>query len=224
MKLTRVYSFLPILMALCLSACGSVTPTFQPAVTVVLAPDTRTTVSSEDLDAARRVMQERLDALAPASSRVTVDGGNLKMELGRVANPDMVIAGTTHAGIIEFWESSTPLETGMTVPTNLVPALTGMDIAKARAEKNQADNTWQVLVEFTPKGADTLAQLTASKVGQYLALSRDRQIVTSPRIQAPIRGGPVAIAGAFTEGEARSLAAVMSSGALPIPLKIISVK
>ena len=101
--------------------------------------------------------------------------------------------------------------------------MNGLDIAQARADKDRASNYWQVLLQLTPSGAEKLAQFTGSNVGRYLVISSDRQVVSAPRIQGAITGGQAVIAGAFTELDAKLLVAVINSGALPVPLKIVSI-
>ena len=59
-------------------------------------------------------------------------------------------------------------------------------------------------------------------MGRYLVFSSDRQVVSAPRIQGAITGSQAGISGAFTELDAKSLVAVINSGALPVPLKIVS--
>jgi len=223
MQRTCFYPFLLVLTGLALDACVSAEPTFQPAVTIVLAPDAPSAVSSEYMEATRLVVQERLDAVFAASSRVTVDGSYLKVELSSSENAALAGNLATEIGIIEFWRSPTPVEPDTAVPSDLVPVMNGLDISEARAERDRAGNTWQVVVQFTPSGTEKLAQFTASKVGQYLVISRDRQVVSAPYVKEPITGGQAVIAGAYTEIIAKSLAAVLNSGALPVPLKIVSV-
>ncbi|MCL5998933.1 MAG: hypothetical protein M1546_23175 [Chloroflexi bacterium] len=223
MKGARFYPLLLILAGLALGACANAKPTSQPAITVVLAPKIPGAVSSEVLAATRRVVQERLNMVIGAPTRVTDDGSNIRVEIssGKDVSFAAHLAGKT--GIIEFWDSPTPMAAGSTVPSVLVPVMNGLDIAQAHVERAQTGGAWQVIIRFTPTGAQKMAQFTASHVGKYLVLSQDREVVAALLIQSPISGGEAVISSALTEVEAKALAAVMNSGALPIPLTVVSV-
>ena len=76
---------------------------------------------------------------------------------------------------------------------------------------------------MTEEGGTTFGSYTASHIGQFLTIVLDKQVVSSPIIQASIsRQGT--ITGNFTSEEASNLALQLRFGSLPIPLKIEGVR
>jgi len=93
-------------------------------------------------------------------------------------------------------------------------------------------NRPQVNIEFDGKGAKAFAQITGdygpngpmnadSQVGRQLAIVLDGTLYSAPVIKQQIFGGKAEITGNFTQQEARRLANVMRSGALPAPVEIV---
>ena len=93
-------------------------------------------------------------------------------------------------------------------------------------------NQPQVNIEFDGKGAKAFARITEdygpngpmnaeSDIGRQLAIVLDGTLYSAPVIRQPIYGGRAEITGNFRLEEARLLANVMRSGALPAPVKIV---
>jgi protein-export membrane protein SecD/preprotein translocase SecF subunit len=76
-----------------------------------------------------------------------------------------------------------------------------------------------VTFQFNRAGAERFGDFTAGHVGEILAIVLDGKIISAPRINDPIRGGEGLISGGFhSMTEARTLATLLNSGALPVPL------
>ena len=76
-----------------------------------------------------------------------------------------------------------------------------------------------VSFELEPDGARVFGDFTTENVGEFLAVVLDGEIITAPEIHEPITDGHGQISGGFkTMAEARVLANLLNSGALPIPL------
>jgi preprotein translocase subunit SecD len=76
-----------------------------------------------------------------------------------------------------------------------------------------------VSFEFEPQGARVFGTFTRENVEEILAIVLDGEIISAPRIDEPITEGQGQISGGFRNiGEARLLANLLNSGALPIPL------
>jgi len=107
------------------------------------------------------------------------------------------------------------------------PALTGRDVARARAFRDEATGRYEVSVRFTPAGAKRFEQLTRQMVGRRLAILLDNQVSAAPVVQAPIPGGEARISpGGFKDPttqrlEAEELAASLEAGALPGKLELL---
>ncbi|HTE21252.1 MAG TPA: protein translocase subunit SecD, partial [Armatimonadota bacterium] len=75
-----------------------------------------------------------------------------------------------------------------------------------------------VTFELNGEGAERFATFTQENVGEILAVVLDNKIISAPNIQTPITEGSGVITGSATMTEARLLANLLKSGALPIPM------
>jgi preprotein translocase subunit SecD len=103
--------------------------------------------------------------------------------------------------------------------------LTGDAVSEARAAFTAAGQTddptqlgWRVDFELNSEGADTFAEITEDLTGSQLAIVLDRRVESAPSVNESIPGGTGQITGSFTEQEARDLAVVLQTGALPVEL------
>jgi preprotein translocase subunit SecD len=98
--------------------------------------------------------------------------------------------------------------------------LTGRNVKTARVE---LDSYGQPAIRFQldDEGTQGFAGYTATHIGDILAIVMDNVVLSAPRIQGAIPEGQGMITGKFTREEADSLAAQMSSGALPAPLRVL---
>jgi preprotein translocase subunit SecD len=78
-----------------------------------------------------------------------------------------------------------------------------------------------VAFTFNPEGAVKLAVLTGNNIGRKLAILLDDRIVEEARIQSKINEMGQ-LTGDFSPEEARGIATVLESGALPGKLKLVS--
>jgi protein-export membrane protein SecD len=113
------------------------------------------------------------------------------------------------------------------------PAMTGDAIAKATAGFGQ-DGLPQVSIDFTSDGSDTFQQITKElyrtgllrKVPQTFGIVLDNVMesdpmidYTKPDLRDGISGGAVISGGSMTVQEAKDLAFVLNTGALPVKLE-----
>ena len=101
--------------------------------------------------------------------------------------------------------------------------LTGKDLKTAK-EQIENGNQNVVAIEFTDEGADKFADLTAANVGHKIAILLDGEVLTAPVVNEPITGGKAVITGSRTLEEAKNLAILLRSGALPVKLKVMEVR
>jgi preprotein translocase subunit SecD len=100
-------------------------------------------------------------------------------------------------------------------------AMTGETITDARVQMDSQYNEPYVSVAFDSRGARQFADITTRNVKKRLAIILDGKVQSAPVIKEPITGGEASISGDFTMEEARDLAVVLRSGALPAPVKIL---
>jgi SecD/SecF fusion protein len=105
------------------------------------------------------------------------------------------------------------------------PQLTGSTLSGADVAFDQ-NNQPKINMQFKGDGATKFAALT-DKMGkaaqitgqdQLLAIVLDGTVQSAPRVQERIEGGRAEITGKFTLAEAKNLALVLKTGALPIEL------
>lgn len=98
--------------------------------------------------------------------------------------------------------------------------MTGDVIVDARVRPGDLPNSRIVSIDMNSRGARLFEEITSENVNRQLAIILDDTIYSAPRIQERIPGGRAIITGSFTADEARDLAIVLRTGALPAPVAI----
>lgn len=147
-----------------------------------------------------------------------------KLESQRVALSEMLDAnGNTKAKTPEGVELAQLRGENRRVVLEARVLMTGEAIKDAHVEFNQSAFGEPIIAfELSPEGSDRFAKVTEENVGRNLAIQLDGVVRSAPRIKSRIGGGRGIIEGGFTLEEAKDLALVLRSGALPAPLKIIN--
>jgi preprotein translocase subunit SecD len=108
--------------------------------------------------------------------------------------------------------------------------ITGADLKKAvpqfltSQETQSSQAGWQVSFTLNGQGASKFATATQQLIGRQLAIVLDNIVISAPTVQSAITGGTGVITGSFTADEAKNLAVVLNSGALPVELARQEVK
>lgn len=100
--------------------------------------------------------------------------------------------------------------------------LSGRNLKKARIEYDSTSMVPQVSLEFDNEGAQLFADITTKNVGKPVAIFLDGIAISIPKVNEPILGGSAVISGNFTPDEAKKLAQRLNSGALPVPVSLVS--
>jgi len=100
------------------------------------------------------------------------------------------------------------------------PELTGASLIEAKVSFDQMTQP-QVAFTLDRTGARTFAHVTEENQGRRLAIVLDNEVQSSPVIKSVIPNGQGVIEGQFSTEEAKDLAVVLTSGALPAPVKLI---
>lgn len=114
--------------------------------------------------------------------------------------------------------------TGQAIPLEKKVIVTGADLDSAQAGFDQSlagAGRGVVNFRFKGKGAKTFEEFTGARVGQYLTIILDNEVISSPVIQSRITGGQGQISGNFTLDSARDLAVLLRGGSLPVPVEVI---
>lgn len=200
-------------------------------------------ITREQMDTARQIIEQRVNALGVTEPLVQVEGERrILIELPGIENPQDAIDLIQETALLEFVDTgSQSLPEGTCIRTSLntgpsrceedavgpVPefetVMTGADLREAAA----LDNTLgQYYVEFKlrPEKADFFANYTRENQGKFLTIVLDKQVISSPRINSAITDGAGTITGQFTAEEAQKLALQLRFGSLPVPLRIESTR
>ena len=98
--------------------------------------------------------------------------------------------------------------------------VTGEMLTSAQGSHDE-NNAPAVAFSFNGLGSTRFAEVTAANIGKPFAIVLDKRVISAPTIRSAITGGNGIITGRFTEEDAHQLALLLSSGALPAPLKVI---
>jgi len=171
--------------------------------------------TSEEMAAARALIQGRLDRRGYTDAEVAQQGSNrIRVDIPGVADTQDAIDTIGRTAQLMFMD-----EEGNVL-------LTGMDVQTARlsSQPDQFTNINQSVVglEFTSEGARLFEEATAANIGRPIFIVMDDTILSAPIVNARISGGSAVITGNFTAVEAEELAADIRAGSLPFGLDVIS--
>ena len=176
--------------------------------------------------------QERLLELIGTTARLefrevleTIPPGAEGYEEAEVTSPDAPDEEVADEEVI-FPDADTPRGEDPLLYRLSPILLTGDDLDRAQAQFLDAvsagtgESGWRVSFSFRGEGAQTLEEVTQrlSQEQKQMAVVLDRQVESAPTVQSALPGSGE-ITGDFTEQEARDLAVVLQSGALPVELE-----
>jgi len=104
------------------------------------------------------------------------------------------------------------------VPTEL----TGRFLQKAEPVTDQTTYQPMVSLVFNTDGADLFKKITKENIGKTVAIYLDGAPISAPVVREEISGGKAQISGNFTRQEVKTLVGRLNSGALPVPIELIS--
>lgn len=100
--------------------------------------------------------------------------------------------------------------------------LSGKQLAKAAVANDSRTGQIQVSLDFNEEGTKLFADITERNVGKPVAIFLDGSPLSVPRVNEAILSGSAVISGNFTLAEAKQLSVRLNSGALPVPVELIS--
>jgi preprotein translocase subunit SecD len=99
--------------------------------------------------------------------------------------------------------------------------LTGKDLDTASVQFGQSGAP-EINLQFNDEGAKKFAEITGRNVGKPVAIYLDGLPLSTPTVQTAITDGKAVITGQFSVQEAKDLVTRLNSGALPVPISLIS--
>ncbi len=179
----------------------------------------------EDLQAARRVIENRVNEFGVAEPIIQTSGENrIVVELPGLTAEEQSRAQDLigQQAILEFSLVRPGASEPLTPDKLQEPAFTGEVLRGAQVAYDQFG---QPIVTFQIRGQDAPAfgQFTGGNLGQRMAVVLDGEVITAPNINGRIAESGQ-IEGQFTLEEATDLALVLRSGSLPISLGIEEIR
>lgn len=107
-------------------------------------------------------------------------------------------------------------------PMYVSTTLTGRFLERASLQFDQTTGVPTVSLQFDEEGSELFAKITKENINKTVAIYLDNQPISTPVVREEIRGGQAEISGNFTPQEAKQLVGRLNSGALPIPISLLS--
>ncbi len=180
---------------------------------VMQAEDTeQNKVTIEAVNQVINIMQKRINEMGLTEPIIQREGGNrIIIELPGEKDPQKAIETIGKTAVLEFKN-----EEG-------VVCLTGEDLKDAREQMGQGQSP-VVALQFTDAGGDKFAELTSANIGRHIGIYLDGELLTNPVVNDAITGGSAVITGQRTLEEAKDLAILLRSGALPVKVTVMEVR
>lgn len=169
-------------------------------------------VSKEVIERTKELISIRVNKVGVAETSVTTEGDNkIRVDIPGKFDSAGIIETLTKTGELSF-----------KAPNGDV-ILTGKDVKEAKAMVDEKNEPF-VNLELNEEGTTKFAEATEKYLKQNIAIYMDDEMQSNPRVDAVIRDGKAVISGSSSVEEAKSLAGIIQSGALPVTLKTASVK
>lgn len=190
------------------------------SVILTASPPKGRALTSDMLDQADTILTERVDRLGVSQASIQRQGTNsFLIQLPGFKSGEQVINTFSRQGFLEFkpvigTEKNGKLKLGPT-------AVTGDTLTNAVVDFDQFGKA-QVSLTFNPDGTQKFARITTqlAKTRGQLAIVLDGVVKSAPRVQNAITDGRAVITGIGSVNEAKNLAIVLQTGALPVKLAV----
>jgi protein-disulfide isomerase len=212
--------------------------TYGVGIEYQLQPAAGQQVSDADMEATRTIIAKRLSAAGMDDSSInpalpdkftvtvmgTTDIAAVTAVVGQAGKLEFVPLPPETYGIAGNVGAVTPLPAiGDPIDPSLPVLLDGSRLdPDGVAAQLGTTGSWEVAFLFDAQGAAVLASWSSAHVNEYFAIVLDGKVLSVPYLQSAIQDGAGVIAGASNESEARNLAAILKSGAVPVPFVVVS--
>lgn len=194
----------------------------------------------DSMDALRDVIERRVNLFGVSEPLVQVQkssfvsGGEEKLivDLPGVTDVDQAVSMIGQTPLLEFKvenPEAQDLQVGedgnVNVDFNNIfidTELTGRYLQKAILDFDQNTREPRVSLQFDETGTNLFAEITKNNVGKMVAIYLDGAPISTPVVREEISNGEAVISGNFTPTEAKQLVGRLNSGALPVPISLLS--
>ncbi|HEV7424611.1 MAG TPA: protein translocase subunit SecD, partial [Candidatus Paceibacterota bacterium] len=197
---------------------------------------------ADSMDALRDVIERRVNLFGVSEPVVQVQGGGfisggehqLIVDLPGITDVKKAVEMIGQTPLLEFKveapkgtpQTATVDKTGkVTLDMNsqyVSTELTGRYLQRATLEFDQNTREPKVSLQFDDTGTKLFAKITKDNIGKTVAIYLDGAPISTPTVREEIPNGQAVISGTFTPNEAKLLVGRLNSGALPVPISLLS--
>jgi preprotein translocase subunit SecD len=98
---------------------------------------------------------------------------------------------------------------------------TGADIESIKYSQDPGSKDFSIGITFKKPAADVWYEATKRNMNHAIAIVLDNKVIYAPTVKSEISSGICSITGDFTEVQARSFAALVNNGELPVDFKLV---
>lgn len=183
----------------------------------VLMEITDENLSSEDLEnnleKTKQLLELRVNKLGVAETTVTAEGDRrIRIDIPGQFDSKEIVDSLQKTGNLTFKDSE-----GNEV-------LNGKDVEEASVMTDNATGKPVVTLKLNEEGKQKFAEATEKNLNKTISIYMDEDLISSPVVESVISGGEAIITGSKTIDEAKNLAGLINSGALPVTLKVASIE
>ncbi len=179
----------------------------------------------DSMNSLKQILEKRLNPFGVSEAQVFVEGPSVftgdenktrrvTVQIPGVQNPDDAKKLIGKIPTLEF-----AIIDGENLKST---GLTGRYLKTSRVQKSQQTSKPIVTLEFNEEGGKKFGEITEKNVGKQLAILLDGNVISAPKINAPIHADSAIIEGNFGLKEAQELANNLKFGALPVSIKLVS--
>ncbi|SEF92636.1 preprotein translocase subunit SecD [Caloramator fervidus] len=164
-------------------------------------------VSKDTVERTRDLIELRVNSLGVSEPVVAITGSNrIRVEIPGIYDPKAALEQIGRTGKLRF------------VGPNNDEILTGKDVKDAVVSVDQRTNAPVVQLKLNQEGAKKFAEATKKYLGKQIAIYMDDELISAPTVRDVIPNGEAIITGSRNVEEAKRLAGIIKSGALPVKL------
>ncbi|OGN00549.1 MAG: protein-export membrane protein SecD [Candidatus Yanofskybacteria bacterium RIFCSPHIGHO2_01_FULL_42_12] len=188
--------------------------------------------AADAMQGVRDVVERRVNFFGVSEPVVQVSGSDrLIVELAGISDVNQAIQLIGETPFLEFKEETDGTRDILDAQSRgerlseepfLATGLNGRHLERAQLVFDPQTNIPQVSLQLTGEGAELFSEITRRNIGKLVAIYLDGMPISIPVVQTEIPDGSAVISGKFTPQEAKLLVTRLNSGALPVPIKLIS--
>lgn len=161
----------------------------------------------------KQVLELRVNSMGVGEIPITSEGKNrIRIEVPGKFDSNDIAQTLTKQGKLTF------------VGPDGTEVITGSDVKSATPVFEQNTNKPEISLELNSSGKQKFADATKKYMGQAISIKMDEDVITSPTVQAEILDGKASITNMKSAAEAKRIAGIIQSGALPATLTNVETK